>query len=252
MSQRRLASVFVGLLVACEPSPSQTDAPSPAEHPAAPAPALEPEPTPAASPQSETNRPAHSASTTGPSLCVKMCEVQGRARAVAAEVVRRECTARCQGNPTPTQECLDAAKQARTRVEAVPMQARAPKAWAVVGNADLMCGYSDPFTQILDRAATDDGPARQTALIAALDADPFAAETCPSGTPPVSADATATDAIASCGLDDPPEGWHAHVGALTFLAVRAVRLRYAALGLETGDHGTLLDILTLASALERE
>lgn len=185
-------------------------------------------------------------------MCVQMCERQGQARAVAADVVRRDCEARCEAGPTAASACIAAAAEARTTVESVPMPRRAPKVWAVVGNADLTCGYSDPFTRALARAATKDLVARRVALTAALDADPFAGETCPAGTRPNVEGATAADAITACGLDDPPQGWHGDVGALTFLAIRAVRLRYAALGLDQGDHARLLDIVTLASALERE
>ena len=131
------------------------------------------------------------------------------------------------------------------------MRARAAKVWAELAKPEFYCGYGDPFIRGLAAAATDDLAVRTTALRRALEADPFREDTCPTRAE-VPADATATQAIGACELEEPSAGWHDDVDAPSYLAVRAVRLRLEAAGLHTGDRKILLDTLVLATALARE
>lgn len=213
------------------PAPETPAAPTPA--PAAAEPASTPEPTPALQPPAP------------PSLCVRMCEHQAQARAVGADMIRRDCDERCATGPTDT--CKEAAREARARVEAVPMRKRAARVWAELAKPDLYCGYSDPLLRGLSAAATDDLASRADALARALELDPFETAGCP--LPP---DATAATAIAECELDEPAEPWHPDVDATSFFAIRAVRLRLEALGLHADDRRILINTVVLSTALGRE
>ena len=184
-------------------------------------------------------------------LCVRMCELQGQARAVGPEVVTRECTARCAKPSGPSAECDAFADEARARVEAVPMQKRAAKVWAEIAKPAFYCGYSDPLTRGLSAAAVEDPSQRDTGLWRALDADPFGEDACPTGAD-FEASATAADAVRVCGLDEPDAGWQSDVDAASYLSMRAVRLRLEALSLHDGDRKILLQTLVLSTALARK
>lgn len=184
-------------------------------------------------------------------LCVRMCELQGQARAVGPEVITRECTARCATPSGPPAECDAFADEARARVEAVPMYERAAKVWAELAKPAFYCGYSDPLTRGLAAAAVRDTSRRDTALRSALDADPFGDEACPTAAD-LGTSTTAADVITACGFAEPEASWHADVDAATYLSMRAVRARLEALSLHDGDRKILLETLALSTALARE
>ncbi len=131
------------------------------------------------------------------------------------------------------------------------MKRRAAKAWSEFGDPAFYCGYQDALTRGLRTAATPDLASRQAALWRALAADPYALDTCPSAAS-VAHDANAADAIAACGLEEPYAEWGKDVDAASYLALRAVRLRLEAAGLDGSDRRILLDTALLSTALERE
>lgn len=131
------------------------------------------------------------------------------------------------------------------------MNRRAPKVWAELANPAFYCGYQDAFTRGLRTAATADAGARRAALGRALASDPYPLDTCPTAAE-VPLDATAAEAIAACGLDEPAAAWRHDVDAASYLALRAVRVRLEAAGLHADDRKTLLQTLLLSTALERE
>lgn len=176
-----------------------------------------------------------------------MCESQGQARAMSADVISRECVARCD---TPSDSPCDAA-DARARVESVSMNHRATKVWAELANPAFYCGYQDAFTRGLRAAVTKNVAARRAALGRALAADPYPLDTCPTAAE-LPLNGTAADAITACGLDEPFAGWDKDVDAASYLALRAVRARLEAAALYTSDRELLLDTLLLSTALERK
>ncbi len=131
------------------------------------------------------------------------------------------------------------------------MRRRAPKVWAELATSAVHCGYRDPFLRALATAATSDPEARTAALEQALELDPFAEQRCPSGAS-LAASQSATQAIRACGLRTPERGWQDIIDAPTYLAIRAVELRWIAMGLDRGDHRILLSTLILASSLAAE
>lgn len=249
---------LLALTLGCEataPRRSEPAAPPRAEQTDTPEDAAAEDAAPPAEPETVApDQPTHAASLTANApapLCVRMCELQGQARAVGPEVVTRECTARCAKPSGPSAECDTFADEARDRVEAVPMQKRAAKVWAEIAKPAFYCGYSDPLTRGLTAAAVRDASQRDTALRRALDADPFGEDACPTGAD-LDASATAADAIAACRIDEPESGWQSDVDAATYLSMRAVRLRLEALSLHEGDREILLKTLILSTAISRE
>lgn len=241
------------LLIGCEataPVPAESSAPPIEQRTKAAAEQDEPAATPREPDSADPRAPSLVADSPAP-LCVRMCELQGQARAVGADVITRECTARCAKPPGPPAECSAFASEARDRVEAVPMQKRATKVWSELSNPAFFCGYSDPLTRGLAAAATDDSSQRATALERALDADPFGDDVCPTHAD-FEATATAADAIVACKIEEAAAGWQSDVDAASYLSMRAVRLRLEALSLHDGDRKILLQTLVLSTALSRE
>ncbi|MCR9159592.1 MAG: hypothetical protein ACE37F_04535 [Nannocystaceae bacterium] len=243
----RRAVAVLALTLGCEAtSPPRAEPAAPPaddpEHVATPEPPR-PEPEPAPEPAVATRAPVP--------LCVRMCERQGQARAVGPDVITRECTARCSNPAGVPAECDAFARQARDRVEAVPMQKRAARVWAELAKPAFYCGYSDPLTRGLSAAASQDRAQRKTALEAALASDPFGPDACPTGADLDDA-ATAADAIDACALEEAPSGWQSDVDAATYLSMRAVRVRLEALSLHEGDRKILLQTLVLSTALAAE
>ncbi len=242
---------LLALMLGCEATtaPESSEPATPPQAAQVDAPKQAPPPT-----ATETGAPTRAASLTAHApapLCVRMCELQGQARAVGPEVVTRECTARCAKPSGPSAECDAFAEQARDRVEAVPMQERAARVWAEIANPAFFCGYSDPLTRGLAAAAASDPSQRDTALWRARDADPFGEDTCPTGAD-LETSATAADAIAACRIDEPESSWQSDVDAATYLSMRAVRIRLEALSLGAGDRDILLKTLILSTAVRRE
>ncbi len=251
----RCGALVLALLFACEAAPTSSREPSnrppePAPQPPTASPlapdvdAAKPQPSESAP---KLANPANALQPAAPSLCVRMCEAQGQARAVAAAVVSRECRARCK-NPS---DAPCSAAEARARVESVSMNRRAPKVWAELANPAFYCGYQDAFTRGLRTAAAANGDVRRAALGRALASDPYPLDTCPTAAE-VPLDAVAAEAMAACGLDEPAAGWHQDVDAASYLALRAVRVRLEAASLYAGDRKILLQTLILSTALERE
>lgn len=255
----RRGSLALAFSLACEAAPTPRPEPShrPPQHPEPPTEprgasdpevadpdvaAPEAQPAAAASPD-----PTHALQPAPASLCVRMCEAQGQARAMAAEAISRECSTRCENRSDSPCD----ASEARKRVESVPMKRRAAKAWSEFGDPAFYCGYQDALTRGLRTAATPDLASRQSALWRALDADPYPSDTCPAAAE-VASDATAAQAIAACGLEEPHADWDEDVDAASYLALRAVRLRLEAAGLDGADRRILLDTALLSTALERK
>lgn len=128
------------------------------------------------------------------------------------------------------------------------MRRRAAKAWAELAEPGFYCGHSDPFIRGLGAAATEDAHARVDALRAALAADPWPADACPTQAP-IPADATAADAMRLCGLEEDAASWRDDVDAMTYIARRAVQVRLEAARLLDGDREIVLNTLLLSTAL---
>lgn len=250
--KRRVVGLLV-LTLGCEATAPERSEPAARPHEEQTNASEEPAPPVKAEPAAPAERTSAAILTTeAPTpLCVRMCELQGQARAVGPEVVTRECTARCAKASGPSAECDAFAEEARDRVEAVPMQKRAAKVWAEIAKPDFYCGYSDPLTRGLTAAAIRDASQRDAALRRALAADPFGEDACPTGAD-LEASATAADAVAACRIDEPDPGWQSDVDAATYLSMRAVRLRLEALSLHDGDREILLKTLILSTAISRE
>ena len=251
MNTRAWLALMVALVGCDAPTtPPEPDAPAAQAHDPSPAvPEKAHEPTEASEPTDRGATPPTPLDAPTASLCERMCIARGQARAMSADFVARECAERCAG-PAP-EGCEAAAREARARIEAVPMRKRAAKVWAELAKPSFYCGHTDAFIRGLAAAATDDLDARSDALMRALKADPWATDTCPTMTP-LDTQATATDAIAACGLSDEAAGWHDDVDAATFLANRAVTLRLQASKLHEGDRAIVLKTLLLSTAIVRE
>ncbi|MEX1364185.1 MAG: hypothetical protein AB1Z98_13750 [Nannocystaceae bacterium] len=227
-----------------EPPPSATS-PKPRAVPAA-----ESEPAPNSSPT-----PVAEPAPPSASLCQAMCMHRNQARAVAIETIERDCQRECDAvaERVVDPQCEQAARAARARVEKGSMRTRAPRVWAELAKPELHCGGFDPFIAALADAAVP-RVERDAALLQALRADPFADYLCPALPRVLDQTPSVSELVTACEIDgmDPSGTINDDLSPMTVLARHAIVLRWQAAGLYDGDRRTLLSILLLASALERD
>jgi len=193
---------------------------------------------------------------------VALCVERNRNQARAPEAIATDCRHQCDAMPEkPDAPCAEAASLLRKQVERKPMQRRAPVVWGGVSRPEVHCGHIDATLQELARVgARTDLDAREAGLAEVLRRDPHLERTCPGGLAVLDAieGLPTRDAnlylVEHCPLpgEQPGNPILQDIRPMSLLALRTLAERWRAVGATSDDHGVMLEILRLASALEGE